>query len=185
MRLLAALKTQIEFKKRLAPPSENDLVSEGPEGQGVRRGQHPTSLRSPWVGSKRVNRPHCGIVGGSATEMSKLPTRKKTGSWDRTILEGVPELAMPERTPLGNDPPPHLRSKVEMQKFRPRSGGTVRPRCHIAPCLGHLLPRANLTRLRPDSPVGILRSPSAGADCRPWGGGSLCSRLGRLRSRPA
>lgn len=105
MRLLAALKTQIEFKKRLARPSENDLVSEGPEGQGVRRGQHPTSLRSPWVGSKRVNRPHCGIVGGSATEMSKLPTRKKTGSWDRTILEGVPELAMPERTPLGSDSP--------------------------------------------------------------------------------
>lgn len=160
MRLLAALKTQIEFKKRQTPPSENNLVSEGPEGQGVQRGQHPTSLRSPWVESRRVNRPHCRIVGGSATKMSKLPTRKKAGSWDRTILEGVPELAMPERTPLGNDS--HLRSKVGMQKFSPRSGGAVRPGWHIALCSGYLLPRANLTRLRPDSPVHILRSPSAG-----------------------
>lgn len=110
MRLLAALKTQIEFKKRQTPPSENNLASEDPMGQGGQRRQHPVSLRSPWDGSRRVSRPHCGVVELSATEMSKPPTQKKAGSGDRAIPEGVPELAKP----LGKDP--HLHSKGAVQK---------------------------------------------------------------------
>lgn len=53
MRLLAALKTQIEFKRRQTPPSENNLASEGPGGQLA---QLRLALGGVRAGRRR---PHC------------------------------------------------------------------------------------------------------------------------------
>lgn len=116
-------------------------------------------------------------MDGSATEMSKLFTQKKAGFWDRAVLEGVPELVMLwEVTPISA---PKWRCRVYLGvEVQPGPGDR-----HIALCLGHLLPRANQTWLRPDAPVHVLRFPSSGgADWWPWGEGGLSRRL---KLRPA
>lgn len=102
MRLLAALKTQIEFK-RDRRRHQKTIWRRKAQWPG-----HPSTATplkacvSPCEGVRRVIRPHCRppspqgwcSSGQCAAEMSQLPTRRKQVSG--TVLEGVLELAVPE-----------------------------------------------------------------------------------------